>query len=87
MAREFGRDPGSIDICMRFNVGLDDVEVTETELRSTVKRGDTSRMLDICKSFEEAGATHFIYALNANDPAVLEEALRQIASDVLPHFG
>ncbi len=86
-AREYGRDPSGIEMCMRFNIALDDVEVTEVELRSTVKRGDTKRMLDVCKSFETAGVTHFIYALNSHEWPVLQETLRELATEVLPHFS
>jgi probable F420-dependent oxidoreductase len=86
-AREYGRDPDGIDMCMRFNIALDDEEVTEVELRSTVERGDTKRMLDVCKSFEAAGATHFIYALNSHEWPVLEDTLRELAAEVLPHLS
>jgi alkanesulfonate monooxygenase SsuD/methylene tetrahydromethanopterin reductase-like flavin-dependent oxidoreductase (luciferase family) len=85
-AREYGRDPAAIEMCMRFNIALDDEEVTEVELRSTVERGDAKRMLDVCKSFKAAGTTHFIYALNSHEWPVLEETLRQLAAEVLPHL-
>ncbi|RYE61629.1 MAG: LLM class flavin-dependent oxidoreductase, partial [Oxalobacteraceae bacterium] len=86
-AREYGRIPAGIDMCMRFNIALDDEEVTEVELRSTVERNNTARMLSVCKEFEAAGATHFIYALNSHEWPVLEDTLRQLAAEVLPHFS
>lgn len=81
-----GRDPGGIDICMRFNIALDDEVVTETELRSTVTGGDTQRIIDVASSFAEAGATHFIYALNSHEPEVLEATVDSLARDLLPLF-
>jgi probable F420-dependent oxidoreductase len=81
-----GRDPAAIDICMRFNIALDGVEVTETELRSTVQGGDMARIVETAQAFAEAGTTHFIYALNAHEPAVLEETIDALAADLLPLF-
>lgn len=86
LAREQGRDPHGIEMCMRFNIALDDKIVTEAELRSTVQRGDTSRMLDLCRQFESAGATHFIYALNSHEWPVLKETVEALAAEVLTHF-
>jgi alkanesulfonate monooxygenase SsuD/methylene tetrahydromethanopterin reductase-like flavin-dependent oxidoreductase (luciferase family) len=82
-----GRDPASIDFCMRFNVSLDDEVVTETELRSTVKGGDTKRIIETAQAFAAAGATHFIYALNSHEPAVLEATVDALARDLLPLFA
>lgn len=82
-----GRDPAAIECCMRFNITLDGVEVTETELRSTVKGGDTQRIIDVAKAFAEAGATHFIYAINGHDPDLLDDTVDSLASDLLPHFS
>lgn len=86
LARANGRDPDSIEICMRFNVALDDAEITELELRSTVKGGDMVRAIDIAGQFRDAGATHFIFALNSHEPKVLTETVNQFAEDLLPYF-
>ncbi|WP_340318007.1 LLM class F420-dependent oxidoreductase [Rhizorhabdus argentea] len=87
LARANGRDPDSVEICMRFNVALDDAEITEVELRSTVKGGDMARAADIAGQFRDAGATHFIFALNSHDAAVLSRTVDQFAEELLPNFA
>ena len=72
LAEQAGRDPDTLDVCMRFNIALDGVEVTEVELRSTVEGGNRGHIKEIAQSFAEAGATHFIFALNGQEPALLE---------------
>lgn len=86
LALSNGRDPGSIDICMRFNVALDDAEITEVEQRSTVRGGDIARAIDIAGQFRDAGVTHFIFALNSHEPKVLTQTVDQFAEELLPHF-
>lgn len=86
LAAAAGRDPESIDVCMRFNMALDDVEVTETELRSTVKGYDLARIIEVAAAFADAGATHFIYALNSHEPDVLDSTVDALARDLLPRF-
>ncbi|WP_340315656.1 LLM class flavin-dependent oxidoreductase [Rhizorhabdus argentea] len=86
LALASGRDPGSIDICMRFNVALDNAEITDLELRSTVKGGDMARAIDIAGQFREAGTTHFIFALNSHEPEVLTQTVDRFAEMLLPHF-
>lgn len=82
-----GRDPASVELCMRFNISLDDEIVTETELRSTVKGGDTARIVEVAQSFAEVGATHFIYALNSHEPGVLNDTVDALAQHLLPAFA
>ena len=86
MAIAHNRDSDAFDICMRFNISLDDVPVTDVELRSTVKGNDTKGIIQTAQQFSEAGATHFIYALNTGEPNVLEKTIRELAQNVLPVF-
>lgn len=86
LAEAAGRDPAKIEICMRFNVALDDVEVTELELRSTVKGADMGRAIEVVEQFRDAGATHFIFALNSDDPDVLDATVDRYATELLPRF-
>jgi len=86
LAEAAGRDPDSIEICMRFNVALNDVEVTEVELRSTVKGGDMNRAIEVAEQYRDVGATHFIFALNAHDPDVLDATVDRFAEELLPRF-
>ncbi|HEX7911660.1 MAG TPA: LLM class F420-dependent oxidoreductase [Paraburkholderia sp.] len=81
-----GRDANSLDVCMRFNIALDDVAVTDTELRSTIKGYDADRIVAIAAEYANAGATHFIYALNSHDPDTLEKTVDALAADLLPSF-
>jgi probable F420-dependent oxidoreductase len=87
LATGFGRDGAAIQMCMRFNIALDDEEVTETELRSTVKGGDTKRIIETAEIFAAAGATHFMYALNGHEPDVLRRTMESLARDLLPRFA
>ncbi|HKT71896.1 MAG TPA: TIGR03619 family F420-dependent LLM class oxidoreductase [Steroidobacteraceae bacterium] len=84
LTRSAGRAPESIDICMRFNLALDDVELTPTELRSTVRGEDTRRIIEVAEAFADAGATHFIYALNSHEPDRLVATVTSLARDLLP---
>lgn len=84
LARAHGGDPSSNEICMPFNVALDDAEITEVEQRSTVRGGDIARVIDIAGPFREAGATHFIFALNSHEPEVLTQTVDQFAEKLTP---
>ncbi|MFW0887988.1 UNVERIFIED_CONTAM: TIGR03619 family F420-dependent LLM class oxidoreductase [Pseudomonas sp. JL1] len=81
-----GRDPATLDVCMRFNLALDDVEVTDVELRSTIDGYDPTRIVEVASAYAAAGATHFIYALNSHEPDVLNSTVDALARDLLPHF-
>lgn len=87
MAEAKGRDPDTIEMSMRFNISLDDKAVTETELRSTVKGDDLAGIINTAEAFAEAGATHFIYALNSSDPKKLKLIVEKLASALLPGFN
>ncbi|MET0547037.1 MAG: LLM class F420-dependent oxidoreductase [Caulobacterales bacterium] len=82
-----GRDPAAIEICMRFNIALDGAEVTETELRSTINGLDKKRVVEVAKSFADAGVTHFIYALNGRERQTLLSAVDFLSGELLPHFS
>ncbi|KXU33818.1 hypothetical protein A0J57_04030 [Sphingobium sp. 22B] len=82
LVEKAGRDPASIEFCMRFNVSLDDEEVSEAELRSTVLGSDRARIIEIAEAFADAGATHFIYALNSHEPDVLHATIDNLAQDL-----
>jgi alkanesulfonate monooxygenase SsuD/methylene tetrahydromethanopterin reductase-like flavin-dependent oxidoreductase (luciferase family) len=82
-----GRDTETLDICMRFNLALDDVEVTEVELRSTIDGYDAERIVEVASAYAAAGVTHFIYALNSHEPDVLDSTVDALARDLLPHFN
>lgn len=81
-----GRDAETLDVCMRFNLALDDVEVTEVELRSTIDGYDATRIVEVAFAYAAAGVTHFIYALNSHEPEVLNATVDALARDLLPHF-
>jgi len=68
------------------NIALDDIAVTELELRSTVKGFDLSRIVDVAAEFAEAGVTHFIYALNSHEPEMFESTVDALARDLRPQF-
>jgi probable F420-dependent oxidoreductase len=87
LAREGSRGLADLDICMRFNIALDDMPVTEAELLSTIAGYDSERALGTARDYQAAGVTHFIFALNGHDPAILEETLDRIAREILPAFG
>lgn len=85
-AAEAGRDPHTLDVCMRFHLALDDIGSTESAMRSTVAGYDAPRVLEVASEFAEAGVTHLIYALNASDENVLSATVDALAKDVLPRF-
>lgn len=84
MALEAGRDADALDVCMRFNIALDDT--VQAAAHSTVHGYDASRVLEVASEFAAAGATHLLYALNASDPDVLAATVDALAKDVLPRF-
>lgn len=87
LARAASRDPASIAVGMRFNIALDDRPVTPAESLSTIAGYDAGRVLDIARTFAAVGVTHITFALNGHDPRLLEDALKAMATDILPHFG
>lgn len=86
VTQALGRDAENLDICMRFNLALDNVEVTEVELRSTIDGYDAARIVEVASAYAAAGVTHFIYALNSHEPDVLNSTVDALARDLLPHF-
>ena len=81
---EAGRDPDALEIIMRFNVILDGQEPAPNEAAASVHVHDVERMVQIVHDFSDAGANHFVYALNTNDPKVVESTIDMIASRILP---
>lgn len=64
-----------------------DIAVTDTELRSTVKGDDADRIVAIAVEYANARATHFIYALNSHDRDTLEKTVDALGTDLLPCFA
>lgn len=86
MVRAQAGETTQLEIGMRFNIALDHKPLTEAEALSTLDGYDSDRVVQIARSYESAGVTHLILALNGNDPAILDKTVTALARDVLPLF-
>lgn len=87
VARAAGRDPSGFTMCMRLNISVEGMNLTtEIERRSVLPGEDADATVSQLKAFADAGATHFLLAMNTQDIPALRDMMKRVASNVLPRL-
>jgi probable F420-dependent oxidoreductase len=84
MAREIGRDPSGIIMCMSLTVDYGRSATTAAERKAMISSADPDLMAEEISGWKAAGADELVLRLNMPDVSGLRSEITRISKEVVP---